>query len=54
MDNLSPGQATLQYQNKALREEVAAFRNGKRYKKLQEEHHKVTAGYGGCAESNHI
>ena len=45
MDNLSPDHATLQYQNKALRQELESFRNGKRYKKLQEDHHKVIAGY---------
>ena len=45
MDNLSPNYATLQYQNKALRRELEAFRNGKRYKKLQADYHKVIAGY---------
>ncbi|HBI59977.1 MAG TPA: hypothetical protein DDY31_01995 [Lachnospiraceae bacterium] len=45
MDNLSPNYATLQYQNRALRQELESFRNGKRYKKLQEDHHKVVAGY---------
>ncbi len=45
MDNLSPNYATLQYQNKALRKELESFRSGKRYKKLQADHHKVVAGY---------
>lgn len=45
MDNLSPDYATLQYQNRALRKELESFRNGERYKKLQEDHHKVIAGY---------
>ena len=45
MDNLSPNYATLQYQNRALRQELESFRSGKRYKKLQEDHHKVVAGY---------
>lgn len=45
MDSLSPNYATLQYQNKALRKELESFRNGKRYKKLQADHHKVVAGY---------
>ena len=45
MDNLSPNYATLQYQNKALRQELESFRSGKRYKKLQADHHKVVAGY---------
>ena len=36
---------TPQYQNKAMRQELEAFRNGERYKKLQTDHHKVVAGY---------
>ena len=36
---------TLQYQNKAMRQELEAFRNGERYRKLQADYHKVTAGY---------
>ena len=45
MDNLSPNYATLQYQNRALRQELESFRSGERYKKLQSDHHKVVAGY---------
>lgn len=36
---------TLQYQNKAMRQELEAFRNGERYRKLQEDHRRVVAGY---------
>ena len=45
MDRLFSEYTTLQYQNKAMRQELEAFRNGERYKKLQEDHHKVVAGY---------
>ena len=45
MNRLFSEYTTLQYQNKAMRQELEAFRNGERYKKLQEDHHKVVAGY---------
>ena len=45
MDRLFSEYTTLQYQNKAMRQELEAFRNGERYKKLQADHHKVVAGY---------
>lgn len=45
MDSLFSEFTTLQYQNKAMRQELEAFRNGERYKKLQADHHKVVAGY---------
>ena len=45
MDHLFSTFTALQYQNKALRREVEAFRNGERYRKLQADHHKVVAGY---------
>ena len=35
----------LQCENKALRKENVEFKNGKRYKKLQEGHERVVAGY---------
>lgn len=45
MDHMFLESTTLQYQNKAMRRELEAFRNGERYKKLQADHHKVIAGY---------
>lgn len=45
MDPLFSKLTTLQYQNKAMRQELEAFRNGERYRKLQADYHKVTAGY---------
>ena len=45
MDCLFSELTTLQYQNKAMRQELEAFRNGERYKKLQANHHKVVTGY---------
>lgn len=45
MDSLFSEFVTLQYQNKAMRQELEAFRNGERYKKLQADHHKMAAGY---------
>lgn len=45
MDCLFSELTTLQYQNKAMRQELEAFRNGERYQKLQADHHKVTTGY---------
>lgn len=36
---------SLQYENKAMRQEIAEFRNGKRYKKLQEDYRRVVDGY---------
>ena len=45
MNRLFSEYTTLQYQNKAMRQELEAFRNGERYKKLQADHHKVVAGY---------
>ena len=45
MDCLFSELTTLQYQNKAMRQELEAFRNGERYKKLQADHHKVVTGY---------
>lgn len=45
MDPLFSKLTTLQYQNRAMRQELEAFRNGERYKKLQADHHKVVAGY---------
>ena len=45
MDRLFSEYTTLQYQNKAMRRELEAFRNGERYKKLQADYHKVVAGY---------
>ena len=35
MDPLFSKLTTLQYQNKAMRQELEAFRNGERYRKLQ-------------------
>ena len=37
--------ASLQYENKALRHEMEAFRTGKKYKKMQEDYHRIIAGY---------
>lgn len=45
MDSLFSEFTTLQYQNKAMRQELEAFRNGERYKKLQADYNKVAAGY---------
>ena len=45
MDSLFSEYTALQYQNKAMRQELKAFRNGERYKKLQADYHKVIAGY---------
>lgn len=45
MDCLFSELTTLQYQNKAMRQELEAFRNGERYKKLQADHRKVVTGY---------
>ena len=36
---------SLQYENKALRQELEAFRTGKRYRKMQEDYHRLMAGY---------
>ena len=36
---------SLQYENKAMRQELAEFRTGKRYQKLQDDHRRVVAGY---------
>ena len=36
---------SLQYENKAMRQEIAEFRTGKRYQKLQDDHRRVVAGY---------
>lgn len=36
---------SLQYENKAMRQEIAEYRNGKRYKKLQEDYRRVVDGY---------
>ena len=36
---------TLQCENKALRHKIDEFKNGKRYRKLQDGHERVVAGY---------
>ena len=36
---------SLQYENKALKKDLEAFRTGKRYKKMQEDYHRIIAGY---------
>ena len=44
-DSLYESYVVLQYRNKALQRELDSFRNGTRYKKLQEDHRRVIAGY---------
>ena len=44
-DSLYESYVVLQYRNKALQRELDSFRNGTRYKKLQEDHQRVIAGY---------
>ena len=45
MDRIYSEMTSLQYENRALRKEIESFRNGERYKKLQQDHHQVIAGY---------
>lgn len=45
MDHLFSNFTALQYQNKALRREVEAFRNGEKYRKLQADYSRMIAGY---------
>lgn len=45
MDSLFSEITALQYQNKAMRQELELFRNGERYRKLQADHSKIVAGY---------
>ena len=45
MDRIYSEMTSLQYENRALRKEIESFRNGERYKKLQQDHHRVIAGY---------
>lgn len=44
-DNLYESYIVLQYRNKAMQRELESFRDGTRYKKLQEDHRRVIAGY---------
>ena len=43
--NLYESYIVLQYRNKAMQRELESFRDGTRYKKLQEDHRRVIAGY---------
>lgn len=45
MDELYDRYTALQYENKALLQKVQSYENGKRYLKLQKDHHRVVAGY---------
>ena len=45
LNELYARNASLQCENKALRQQVDEFKNGRRYKILQDGHNRIVAGY---------